>query len=73
MKLIRHQITKEFLRENGEWTRDRTLACDFSGSTEAIYAVLKYKLSDVEVVLQFGESPSDRYDATFPVATSFKN
>ncbi len=65
--LLRHTITKQYLRNEDEWTAERSVARNFVTGPQAILFALEKRLANVEVVLAF-DNP--QYDISLPVRTS---
>jgi len=64
--MLRNKVTGEYYRQ-GEWTNDPGSAENFSSTQAAIALVVDNKLSDVELILQFGPEPSRAYDVCLPL------
>lgn len=60
---IRCKSTREFLRDDGNWTRNPALAASFSGILEAAAAVHQHKLRGVDFVYLMGGDAA--YDITY--------
>ena len=60
-RLLKSITTREYFSQ-GHWTPDAAQAEDFADSGKAIDTCLKYRLSDVELVLQLNAEPREPYD-----------
>jgi hypothetical protein len=65
-RFIRQRSTGAFLTKAAGWTPDSRLAQEFPSSEAAIRVTLVFNLIDVELYLQFGESPSPS-DVSLPL------
>jgi hypothetical protein len=53
-RLVRHARTGKFFRGNGRWTTRIDRALDFPHVMHVVHTCLLHGLSDVELVLDFG-------------------
>jgi len=60
-RLVRNLRTHEYLGQ-GQWTSDPSQAQDFSNAGKAIDTCLRYRLTDVELVLQLDAEPQEAFD-----------
>jgi hypothetical protein len=66
-RVIRSKRTRQYLRKDGTWTRFSETAKDFSNAADAVTAKERYRLGQVEIVLQMLDAPHPRYDVIVPL------
>jgi hypothetical protein len=64
---IRSVRTGKYFHD-GQWSSDSHLAQAFPETSQAVGAYLRYRLRNVELVLQFGSEPSEIYDLCMPLS-----
>lgn len=57
----------QYLRTDGHWTKRPNEAADFQNAVAAVNARDRYRLTNVEVVLQMVDEPDSRYDLIVPL------
>jgi hypothetical protein len=65
-QFIRQRTTGKYLALDGQWTLDVRMARQFKNIRELLQTVNSLKLSNVEELLQFGETPS-QWDVALPI------
>jgi len=60
-RVIRSLRTQEYFSQ-GHWTREASQAQDFADAGNAIAACLRYRLTEVELVLQLSTEPQEAFD-----------
>ena len=60
-RLVKSLRTQEYFSE-GRWTREVSLAQDFTDAGNAIETCLRYHLTDVELILQLNAEPQEAFD-----------
>ncbi len=67
LKLIRSQVTSDFLTKDGLWTDDVKKADSFDDVFSAQEAKRRLQLENVEFYYLFEEAPNPRYDFSVPL------
>jgi hypothetical protein len=60
-RLVKNIRTQEYFSDGG-WTREASQAQHFTDAGNAIETCLRYRLTDVELVLQLEAEPHEAYD-----------
>jgi len=65
-RLIRNKATGKFLKPTGTWSKDASMAMNFSDISAAIAISQRFDLWNVELLMMMEDKPSD-YDVTLPL------
>jgi hypothetical protein len=65
-RLLRNLRTREYFSQ-GQWTEKAGQAQHFPDAGNAIETCLRYRLKDVELVLQLSAEPQETFDTHLPL------
>jgi hypothetical protein len=58
--MVRHPVSKKFLRPSGRWTAKPDAALNFPNPVNAIHACIARGFNQVELILRFDGDKTDR-------------